>query len=69
MTKPTRQELDRIIIGNQIACMRALSLITKSLVGDINHSSELDLRIANLKSFWKTAYDEEVGFASTFDRK
>jgi len=69
MSKPTRQELDRIIIGNQIACMRALSLMAKNLVGDVNHSMDLDLRIHDLKAFWKEHYDEEVGFAATFDRK
>ena len=62
MTKPTKQELDRIIIGNQIALMKACSIIMKSMVGDLNTMNQLDVRIHDTKEWWKAAYDEEIGY-------
>jgi hypothetical protein len=68
MSKPTRQELDRIIVGNQIMIMRTLALVSKNLVGDMNYTTELNIRVKDTKDWWKAAYDEEVGFAVSFDK-
>ena len=62
MTKPTKQELDRIIIGNQIALMKACSIIMKSMVGDLNTMTQLDNRIVNVKEYWQDTFDEEIGY-------
>ena len=62
MTKLTKQELDRIIIGNQIALMKACSIIMKSMVGDLNTMNQLDNRIVNVKEYWHDTFDEEIGY-------
>jgi len=69
MTKPTKQELDRIIIGNQIALMKACSIIMKSMVGDISMMNKLDVRIHDVREFWHDAYDEEIGYPFGSDKE
>jgi len=56
----TRQALDRIIIGNQIAIMRALMTILPE-----PQKRALTLRVHSLKQEWRHRYREEVGFDSS----
>jgi hypothetical protein len=58
---PTRHEMDRLMVGNQIAIMRALS--TSAAVGPLQRR-DLDLRIGDIKSWWRLHFNEEVGFSA-----
>ena len=69
MSKPTRQELDRIIIGNQIALMKSCSIIMKSMVGDISMMNKLDVRIHDTREFWQANYDEEIEYPFGSDKE
>lgn len=60
---PKRQEIDRIIIGNQIALMRALS---DMLPENSRGRRELALRVVDLKDWWRREYREELGFSSAY---
>jgi hypothetical protein len=60
MTKPTKQELDRIIIGNQIIIMNSLAVIMKQMVGDMEKYTILEARAKNVGDWWEKAFDGEV---------
>jgi hypothetical protein len=64
MAKPTRQELDRIIVGNQLAIMRALAAIAGPV-----HQRDLEFRVHDVKDWWRRHYNEEVGFSSILGDK
>lgn len=57
-------ELDRIMVGNQLAIMRALELIAP-------HPAKEDLRIRvhDIKDWWRRQYGEEVGFSTSYGDK
>lgn len=65
---PTRHELDRLIIGNQIAIMKALEML---LPGGQHASGphQLQLRITHLKDWWRFHFNEEVGFSAGYDER
>jgi hypothetical protein len=56
----TRHELDRIIIGNQLAIMRAVQTLVR---GDVEIA--LNIRVHDIKEWWRRTFNEEVGFSAT----
>lgn len=64
MTKDERHQLDRMIIGNQIAIMRTLALTVSG-----NYKTMLEIRVHDQKIWWRDKYGEEVGFASGLDER
>lgn len=63
--KPSQQDINRVILGNQVIIMRALSNMTKQLVGDMVMTQALDLRVRDSKVWWRSAFDEELGFSTS----
>jgi hypothetical protein len=61
---PKRQELDRIIVGNQIAIMRALAQITNRPAKE-----DLNIRVNDVKDWWRRHYGEEAGFSTSHGDK
>ena len=61
---PKRQELDRIIVGNQIAIMRALAQIVTYPAKE-----DLEIRVHDVKDWWRHQYGEEVGFSTSHGDK
>lgn len=61
---PKRQELDRIIVGNQISIMRALAQIT-----NFPAKQDLEVRVYDVKDWWRQHYGEEVGFSTSHGDK
>jgi hypothetical protein len=61
---PKRQELDRIIVGNQIAIMRALAQIMNNPAQE-----DLNIRVHDVKDWWRREYSEEVGFSTSHGDK
>jgi hypothetical protein len=59
MIRAKRQEIDRIIVGNQIAIMRALKTLAHP-----THANVLEIRVSDIKSWWRLHFDEEVGFSA-----
>lgn len=59
MAKASRQEIDRIIVGNQIAIMRALKALSPPAI-----ERDLEIRIYDIKSWWRHNFGEEVGFSA-----
>lgn len=59
---PKRQELDRIIVGNQIAMMRVLKALAPPA-----HARDLEIRVMDIKDWWRHNYAEEVGFSASLD--
>lgn len=57
---PKRQEIDRIIVGNQIAIMRALREVAPAA-----WARDLEIRVHDIKDWWQLNYDEEVGFSAS----
>jgi len=62
---PKRQELDRIIIGNQLAIMRALAAMAPASV----QARDLTHRVSDIKDWWRHHYGEEVGFSTAWGDK
>ena len=56
---PSRQEIDRIIIGNQILIMRSLAKLAP-----VPYASELEFHVWDVKDWWRRRYGEEVGFSA-----
>lgn len=54
-----QRQLNRIIVGNQIATMRALATLTPSLIA----SRDLNIRVTDIKNWWRDEHGEEVGFS------
>lgn len=54
------QQIFRILVGNQIAMMRMLKTLAPPA-----HERDLDLRVSDVKDFWRGLFKEEVGFSST----
>lgn len=62
MKRHTAQhEFNRILIGNQIAIMRALAQITNNPAKE-----DLNIRVHDIKDWWRHIYEEEVGFSSAY---
>lgn len=61
---PTRKEIDRIIVGNQLTIMRALEHIVPRVAAD-----DLRFRVNDIKDWWRREYGEEVGFSTFYGDK
>lgn len=58
--KPTQDEINRLIVGNnQIAIMRALAAISSTV-----HRQDLEIRVLDAKNWWRERYSQEVGFSA-----
>lgn len=51
-------DLDRIIVGNQIAMMRVLQALAPPA-----WARDLEIRVHDIKDWWRQNYGEEVGFS------
>lgn len=61
---PKREDIDRIIVGNQIAIMRPLALISNNPAKE-----DLNIRVHDIKDWWRHNYGEEVGFSTSYGDK
>lgn len=57
-------DLNRIMVGNQIAIMRALAQIVT-----FPSKQDMEVRIFDVKDWWRHAYGEEVGFSTSHGDK
>lgn len=57
--KPTQHEINRLIVGNQVAIMRALAKIAWP-----DHRQDLEIRALDAKNWWRAHYNQEVGFST-----
>lgn len=62
---PTRYDLDRIIIGNQLSIMRAIAAMSPQT----GPAEDLRIRVSDIKDWWRRHYDEEVGFSTHYGDK
>lgn len=62
--KPTQQDINRVILGNQVIIMRSLSTMMQNMVGDMEKTQMLDLRVRDSKVWWRSHFDEELGFST-----
>lgn len=62
---PRSHEVDRIIVGNQIAIMRMLA----HLMRDSNFYVMANARTHDIKGWWRHKYGEEVGYDSHYDKE
>lgn len=60
MTKTQRYKIDRIIVGNQLTIMRLLRNLHAA------HQTEVDVRVHDVKEWWRNEFGEEVGFSTHF---
>lgn len=58
MKQHQRDQILRMILGNQIALMRAIVPLTSA------HRRDLECRVYDAKSWWFEQFGEEVGFSS-----
>jgi len=61
--KPNQHDINRIMIGNQIVILRAMSFIMQNMAGHTGLQEACDLRVRDTKVWWRTHYDEEIGFS------
>jgi hypothetical protein len=63
--RPSQQDINRIIIGNQVLIMRSLAVFMRQVVGDVELHEALNLRVRDTKVWWRSKFDEEIGFSSS----
>ena len=63
--KPSQNDINRIIVGNQVLIMRALAVFMRQVVGDVELHEALNLRVRDTKVWWRHKFDEEVGFSGS----
>jgi hypothetical protein len=57
--KPTQDEINRLIVGNQVAIMRALATFAPPA-----HRRDLEMRVLDAKTWWRANFGQEVGFST-----